>query len=382
MGTLADAALAAGGSVIGAMYVIHEGTFEEFEHRVRTTLQTGFARPALRTAFTTSEGAKAAASFLRLILVWSCLTALRFVTWIVSWVMPDRCHSDVGAASEKWVPRRFASRTTILRRTFADLLFAGKTLKDLKTDRLRLIAVSAELRTSSAFYFTSREAGSHRFGPVEPTEIPIAQAVAASAAYPLFLPALDEIVTCRRPDGSLRTERVTLTDGGVYDNLGLAPLWPDRDAKVSIGVEAIDTIVACRAGYGRRMGDPSLFAVSRMGAVFGCISSRAQNHATKRLFDLKETGRLKGFVLPYLDQNDGALAYPPTDLVRRAAVADYPTDFSAMPVEWIEKLSKRGEQLTLALIREHAPELLPSDWESDEGEPAQLLHAISSGIRP
>jgi len=28
-----------------------------------------------------------------------------------------------------------------------------------------------------------------------------------------------------------------------------------------------------------------------------------------------------------------------------------------MPEEWIEKLSKRGEQLTYALIAEHMPEL-------------------------
>jgi len=354
-----------GGSVIGAMYATHEGRFAEFEHRVRATLETGFIRPALRTAFTTPEGVKATASFLWLTLIGSCLTAFRSAAWIASWVIPGQQLDNVGAVFDRWVPRRFASRTTILRRTFDNLLFEGKTLGELRSDRPRLITVAAELRTGSAFYFSSNEAGSYRLGSVDPTRIHIAQAVTASAAYPFFLPALDELVTCRRPDGSLRTERVTLTDGGVYDNLGLAPLWPDRDPKMSIGVEAIDTIVACRAGYGRRMGNPSLFAVSRMKAAFACLFDRAQNHATKRLFDLKVAGRLKGFVLPYLDQDDRHLAYAPTDLVRRAAVADYPTNFSAMPVEWIERLSKRGEQLTLAVIREHAPQLLPPDWKDD-----------------
>jgi len=354
-----------GGSVIGAMYATHEGTFEQFESRARATLETGFVRPALRTAFMTLEGAKASASFLCLAPIGACLTVFRSAAWVASRIIPGQRRVDVVTASEKWVPRRFASRTTILRHTLDSLLFGGKTLADLRSDRPRLITVAAELRTGSAFYFTAHEAGSYRLGSVDPTRIPIAQAVAASAAYPLFLPGLDEIVTCRRPDGSLRTERVTLTDGGVYDNLGLAPLWPDRDPKMSIGVEPIDTIVACRAGYGRRMGDPSLFALSRMKAAFGCVFDRAQNHATKRLFDLKEAGRLKGFALPYLDQDDKNLAYPPPDLVRRAAVMDYPTNFSAMPVEWIERLSKRGEQLTLAVIREHAPQLLPPDWKDD-----------------
>ena len=162
----------------------------------------------------------------------------------------------------------------------------------------------------------------------------------------------------RKRDGSLRAERVTLTDGGVYDNLGLAPLWPDRDHEISVAVEAVDTIVACRAGYGLRTGSPSLFLLPRMLAVFNSVFNRAQNASMKRLFDLKASGRLRGFALPYLDQADERLAFPPPDLVRREEVSDYPTDFSAMPPAWIEKLSKRGEQLTLAVIREHAPYLL------------------------
>jgi hypothetical protein len=46
-----------------------------------------------------------------------------------------------------------------------------------------------------------------------------------------------------------------------------------------------------------------------------------------------------------------------------------------MPADWVEKLSKRGEQLTLAVIREHAPELLPKDW--NPGVPA-MTPAVAS----
>jgi hypothetical protein len=56
-------------------------------------------------------------------------------------------------------------------------------------------------------------------------------------------------------DGSRRVERVSLTEGGVYDNLGLAPLWPDREASV----EALDTIICCRAGYRLRHDPPNQF---------------------------------------------------------------------------------------------------------------------------
>lgn len=349
-----------GGSVIGAMYASHDGTFTQFEDKVRSVLQTGFVKPALRTAFTTREGPKAATALALLLATWAWLVPFRLIAGAISKTVTRGGHVPV--APEKWMPRRFASRTTILRHAMDTLIFKGKLLGELPTDRPRFIAIATELRTGSAFYFGKQDAGSWRFGKMDPSQITLAHAVAASAAYPLLLPALDEFVTFRRRDGSLRMERVTLTDGGIYDNLGLSPLWPDRDREISIGVETVDTIIACRAGYGLRTGDPSIFLKARMTASFAAVHARAQNATMKRLYDLKDAGRLESFVLPYLDQDDERLAHPPPDLIRRASVAGYPTNFSAMPGDWIDRLSKRGEQLTLAVIREHAPHLLPPEW--------------------
>lgn len=356
-----------GGSVIGAMYACHEGTFAEFEDQVRAMLRTGLVVPALRAAFMTSAGPKAAAALVMLLATWAWLIPFRGVAAVLS-----RIVRSGGVAPEKWMPRRFASRTTVLRHAMDTMVFKGKLLGDLRTDRPRLIAIATELRTGSAFYFGRQHAGSWRFGIIDPALIPVAHAVAASAAYPLFLPALDDYVTFRKRDGSLRAERVTLSDGGVYDNLGLSPLWPDRDRNVSIGVEAIDTIVACRAGYGLRTNDPSIFVKARMTAAFDTVHGRAQNATMKRLYDLKEAGKIQNFILPYLDQDDERLAFPPAELVRRATVAGYPTNFSAMPDEWIERLSKRGEQVTLAVIREHAPHLLLQGSNDDTRRPIPL----------
>jgi NTE family protein len=371
-----------GGSVIGAMYATHEGTFDEFERQVRGLLKSGLVRPAIRTAFTTMEGLKAIVSVTMLIAAWVWLLPFRCMSGVVARLASDRQGGQIGVHSEKWMPRRFASRTTILRRTFDSLLFNGKVMGTLRTDPPKLVAIATELRSGSAFYFGRNDAGSWRFGNMDPSQVPVAHAVAASAAYPLLLPALDEFLTFRHRDGSLRKERVTLTDGGIYDNLGLCPLWPGRDRAVSIGVQDIDTIIACRAGYGLRMGSPSIFFKSRMAAAFGTVHARAQNATMNRLFDLKSAGIIKNFALPYLDQDDEKLAYAPADLIRRTAVADYPTDFSAMPAEWIEKLSKRGEQLTLAVIREHAPELLPPGWDWNSSLPRMPPRPNSSSPIP
>ena len=63
-------------------------------------------------------------------------------------------------------------------------------------------------------------------------------------------------------------------------------------------------------------------------------------------------------MLPFLGQSDQRLAHPPHDLVKREEVDGYPTDFYAMSESWIERLSKRGEQVTIAVLQEHHPELL------------------------
>ena len=233
-------------------------------------------------------------------------------------------------------------------------------LSDLPSDGPLLIVNAADLRTGSAFYFSARSSGSWRLGELASSEFTLAHAVAASAAYPLLLPALDENLVFNKKDGSRRVERVMLTDGGVYDNLGLAPLWPDRDPSISLNVSGVDAIICCRAGYGLRFDPPSQSMLARLRSAFACIHDRAQNAGMKRLFDLHNAGDLGRVLLPYLGQDDKRLKFPPDDLVTREQAYDYPTDFSAMPEAWIDKLSRRGYQLTLALVAEHWPELLGS----------------------
>ena len=102
-----------------------------------------------------------------------------------------------------------------------------------------------------------------------------------------------------------------------------------------------------------QISDAAAFMPSRIIAAFESVHARAQNLAATRLFDLQRAGRIQNVLLPYLGQDDRRLAVPPEDLVTRERVADYPTDFSAMPDEWVDWLSRRGEQLVHALLAEH-----------------------------
>jgi NTE family protein len=77
----------------------------------------------------------------------------------------------------------------------------------------------------------------------------VATAVAASAAYPVFLPALDRNWEFEKR-GEQCDRRVVLTDGGVFDNLGTSALEPGRDAGISTNVTPVDYIVGCDAARG------------------------------------------------------------------------------------------------------------------------------------
>ncbi len=158
----------------------------------------------------------------------------------------------------------------------------------LKSGKPLLIVCAAELRTGSAFYFSANESGSWRLGRLALTDISLAHAVAASAAYPLLLPALDEAAPFDRRDGSRRVERISLTDGGLYESLGLAPLWPDRDPSISLNVKAVDTIICCRAGYGLRHDPPSQFMIARLKECFRLRSGPRRELGTKTALRFEE----------------------------------------------------------------------------------------------
>ena len=95
-----------------------------------------------------------------------------------------------------------------------------------------------------------------------------------------------------------------------------------------------------------------------MLSVFSALFDRAQNASIHRLHEAQRTGQIKSFIFPYLGQLDRQLPNPPANLVRREEAHSYPTDFNAMTPEWINRLSSRGEQLTLCLARAYIPDLI------------------------
>ena len=326
-----------GGSVIGAYYAYTPGKpFSDFETDVRRLLKSGFQRAILY------EYRKPRNAF------WGITNALAATL--------DVARERVFLRSAKF--RGWPSRTDLFRDVLAERVFARLKMDSARRDDIEVVIGACDLRTETAFRFGNSRSGSWRLGTLVGDPVDVALAVAASAAYPLLLPALDR----KWPfviGGAQSEHRVLLADGGLYDNLGLQVLEPGRNPNYSLHTFSCDYLIVCNAGHGQVSGEdiPGRF-FGRMATSFSMVHRQVGNAAMHRLHELWQSGKIKGFALPYLGFDDTKLPTQPPALVQRSQVISYPTDFAAMPESWIDKLSTRGEQLTRVLVGVYLKDLL------------------------
>jgi NTE family protein len=129
------------------------------------------------------------------------------------------------------------------RRTIADEiaeayrkhLFGNSTLQDLPSDNEgpRFVINATNVQDNVLWRFSKPFMGDYRVGLIRDPKVDLAVAVGASSAFPPFL---SPVVLKLNPGdfdpstkGDLQfepyTSEVVLTDGGVYDNLGLETAW-------------------------------------------------------------------------------------------------------------------------------------------------------------
>ena len=119
----------------------------------------------------------------------------------------------------------FASRLDKLAKTYARDLFGDGKLSSLANGP-RVYFNATNLSTGNMFSFVAgggkpAEMGDYELGFVNAPNFAISRAVAASSAFPPVFPPL-RLEPDEYPPGE-KVEYVTLTDGGVYDNMGVNP---------------------------------------------------------------------------------------------------------------------------------------------------------------
>lgn len=136
------------------------------------------------------------------------------------------------------------SATDLLARTYQAQLVGDLRLKDLAAIRdaggPSFVFNTSNLQTGVDFTFGLDGVHDWKLGNGGAPEVLVAEAVAASSAFPLAFPPLVLKFDPRVFEGGWLAERedprlsdfrrrVVLTDGGVYDNLGLEPAWKEHE---------------------------------------------------------------------------------------------------------------------------------------------------------
>lgn len=246
--------------------------------------------------------------------------------------------------SQRW------SRTHLMAAAMADVV--GDHACDAKTRQgMSVVFNACELQTGTAFRMSNEQFGSWRFGYAPAGSLQIAQAIMASAAYPLVLPPFHWKRTFKTRDGTEREQRVVVTDGGVFENLGVSVMEPDRDQNISGVSYRPDVIIASDAGFGQMRGDALCGNwLARMRQVSSAIMRKVGDATKKRLHQYLADGRIVGFVYVGLGQVDEKVHPKVGGWIGREMVVDYKTDFNAMSEDSIEKLTGRGEAIARALV--------------------------------
>ena len=338
-----------GGSVISAMYAYSSNSFREFDARVVELLRRGFHRDIFREVLRPASMGK---------ILQSRITASSsFLVRMLLHLVRNAVRPGIAPRSSPPPARRF-SRTEAFRDVIAKSLFGNTIVRDVARDSLHTVINATELRTGSAFRFGSRQSGCWRFGTIPPEDVLLADAVAASAAYPVLLPALERKYRFTKGGQTTEPTRVLLTDGGVFENLGVSPMEPGRTPSISTNVFDPDYIICCDAGAGLFDDDsyPTCWP-SRMYRSFLTVFRKVQDAKRKQLHRLADASEISGFALCYLGQQDNALPWVPAGLPSRDEVRHYPTDFAAMSTEDINLLTLRGELLMRFLIAYYLPAL-------------------------
>lgn len=157
--------------------------------------------------------------------------ATRFREEVVDAVLAfaDRTIDQGSILSGIFTPGSIADKVT---EAYRKHLFGDTTLQDLPVTP-RFVINASNVQTGALWRFSRPYMADYKVGRVLNPRVPLAVAVAASSAFPPVLSPLkleiDESQYDPASNGSLHrppfTTDVVLTDGGVYDNLGLETAW-------------------------------------------------------------------------------------------------------------------------------------------------------------
>ncbi len=277
-----------------------------------------------------------------LALHWNSPTALDEIEWYV--------HSRSIAVSSVigGILDPFESRLEKLANSYDRDLFKHKSLSALDGGP-RIYLNSTNLATGNMFFFVAgggqkEEMGEHELGVVDAPNFRIALAVAASSAFPPVFPPL-RLDACTYAHAAA-VEYVTLTDGGIYDNMGVNPLLRERNE--------LDYLIISDGG--------KPFANNRQPTESGAIVLKAGLDIMMEQIRGLEFDRIAYRHLAGMGPKPLWFSIDSVEGEAQAGDAAFAssigTNLKALPAAEIDVLNRHGGSLIEARIRKYTPELL------------------------
>jgi NTE family protein len=244
-------------------------------------------------------------------------------------------------------------------KAYVKYLFDDKTLQDLPNDPPRFVINATNVQSGALWRFMKPYMRDWRVGEVKNPRVSLAMAVAASSAFPPVLsPAeldLDPASFTPNSGADLQREPFTseavLTDGGVYDNLGLETAW-----------KRYKTILVSDAGG--QMGadeDPKRDWVGHVLRVLNIIDNQVRSLRKRRLIESYRRGRREG---AYWGIRTNIADYSVSDALdcpvdRTTELADTKTRLKRLSPRRQERLINWGYAVCDAAMRKHVDDSLP-----------------------
>ena len=239
-------------------------------------------------------------------------------------------------------------------------LFGGATLQALPSEPAPLFVINAtNVQSGVLWRFSKPFMRDYRVGEVKNPTVPLSRAVAASSAFPPVLSPCEMRVDARSytPNSGTDLQRepftthVILTDGGVYDNLGLETIW-----------KRYQTILVSDAGGGfEDEEEPHTDWARHSYRVLNLIDRQVRSLRKRQVIDSFVSGARKG---SYWGIRTDISKYKLADalncpLDRTTALADTPTRLKRLDSTTQERLINWGYAVCDAALRKHVNPALP-----------------------
>ncbi|EKJ86176.1 NTE family protein [Leptospira meyeri] len=264
---------------------------------------------------------------------------------------------------QNWI--HFFSRAFILADALEKCWGIKGKLKDIPSIPVWSInATTAE--TGKRFRFKGHMMGEYTLGYADASNFPLSHAMAVSAAFPGGIGPLElrknSFYWQKRNSWDSSEEDVTITsnetinlyDGGVYDNLGIEPLFDCGRQELKLqGNEPIDFLIVSDAGLPlEKTSIPGFLNPLRFYRLFNLALDQTRSLRVRSFMNfINRTQRGAYVYIGSYSMNENEEGYSILTNKSRMKVAFYPTSLSQMKVIEFTEIEMQGYETAKAILK-------------------------------